>query len=204
MFIFIRLLFLCLLLILTKQTVTAQDITDDFDITDELQYSFWGGYSFSSVKFLGKTPDAQTTITGIGVKKLLRNFSNGAKLFYSADVIPYLQYEYPKRDEGGRRVIGTGWGMSPIGYFLVRPVNRFFHPFVQTTGGFIQMDKTFPTDLGRKLNFTFDITFGTRMPVYRNYLLTLGYKFHHISNAQTGTENPGLDSNFLFLSFSIQ
>jgi hypothetical protein len=32
---------------------------------------------------------------------------------------------------------------------------------------------------------------------------TIGYKYHHLSNAETGTINPGIDSNIIYLGFSI-
>ncbi|MEX0608228.1 MAG: acyloxyacyl hydrolase [Balneolaceae bacterium] len=166
-------------------------------------YTFWGGYSFNSVRFLGKTPDSQTTIFGFGFKKLLKEYPNGNQLYYSADIIPYLQYVYPKRDEAWKRTEVTGWGVSPVGFYLINPTSNYFHPFIEATGGSAYMKHTFPTDMARRLNFTFDVTIGTKVKISGKNILTVGYKFHHISNAETGNENPGLDSNFLFLSFSI-
>ncbi|HBQ60412.1 MAG TPA: hypothetical protein DD671_12530, partial [Balneolaceae bacterium] len=74
---------------------------------------------------------------------------------------------------------------------------------IQTTGGFIYMESNFPTDQARRFNFTFDVTLGANIPISHFAGISLGYKFHHISNAETGKENPGLDSNFLFLTLSI-
>ena len=33
--------------------------------------------------------------------------------------------------------------------------------------------------------------------------LTLGYKLHHISNANTGRSNPGMDSHVVYAGFSF-
>ncbi|MEX0720885.1 MAG: acyloxyacyl hydrolase [Balneolaceae bacterium] len=191
--------------ITSTSTIHAQINTNqtNSEIDSEFIFSLWGGYSFNSIRFLGKTPDSQTTIIGIGMKKLLKEYPNGNRLYYSTDIIPYLQYQYPKRDEAWKRSEGTGFGISPIGFYLIKPLSNNFFPFVQASGGAIYMDQLFPTDLARKLNFTFDVTIGTRLKIADKNVLTFGYKFHHISNAQTGSENPGLDSNFLFLSFSI-
>ncbi|MEQ8525436.1 acyloxyacyl hydrolase [Gracilimonas sp.] len=166
--------------------------------------SFWGGYSFSSVRFLGKTENSQTQILGIGIQKPLKKYYGNKLLWYTADLIPYIHFTYPKRDENNRIVSRKGFGLSPIGFTLMNSSQKLFTTFVRTTGGMIFMESNFPTDDARKLNFTFDITLGANFRFNSFGMISFGYKFHHISNAETGTENPGLDSNFLFLKLSIQ
>lgn len=185
----------------SQQTTLARQAHPSW--VDNTRFTVWGGHSFSSMRFLGKTPDSQTSILGIGMRYKLRDFDNGDALFYTADIIPYVEYHYPKRDENNRRTTRTGWGLSPVGYQYVAATNHWLFPYVQTTGGFMYMNNEFPTDRARRLNFTFDITIGAHFAISARNTITLGYKFHHISNGQTGIENPGLDSNFLFVLFSI-
>lgn len=168
------------------------------------RYNFWGGYSFNSIKFLGKTQNSQTQIFAIGYEKKIREYPNKRNLWYTADIIPYIHFQYPKRDENNRIVTRSGFGVSPVGFALTQSSPQRITPFVQTTGGIIYMESNFPTDKSRRLNFTFDITVGGKIKINSFSTVSLGYKFHHISNAETGKENPGLDSNFLFLTFSIQ
>lgn len=202
-------LFLAVLISLILLTATpslfAQITSHESTLKDKEQVhlTFWGGYSFNSIRFLGKTPDSQTAIIGIGIKKKLKDYADGKSLYYSADIIPYLQYDYPKRDEAGKRTEVTGFGISPVGFFISKPFSENVFPFLQASGGVIYMDQIFPTDLARRLNFTFDVTLGASIQFLGRNAFTFGYKFHHISNAQTGYENPGLDSNFLFFSFTI-
>ena len=170
----------------------------------ESYFSFWGGYSFNSVKFLGKTGHSQTQVIGFGYQRSLKEYPGNKTLWYTADIIPYLHFNYPKRDEANRMVSRSGFGLSPVGFALTNSEAKGFSPFIRTTGGIILMEKNFPTDDARKLNFTFDITFGGNYRFNSFGMLSFGYKFHHISNAETGDENPGLDSNFLFLKLSIQ
>lgn len=167
-------------------------------------YSVWGGYSFNSVKFLGKTKNSQTHILALGYQKQFSNYKGKGELYYSMDIIPYLGFEYPKRDEDDRRVSRSGFGLSPIGFLWKGKSSKRIIPFAHTTGGLIFMESNFPTDLSRRLNYTFDVTLGVNLRLGRAALLSFGYKFHHISNAETGKQNPGLDSNFLFLSISTQ
>lgn len=178
--------------------VNAQGLNVQDDV---VSFTFWGGHSFNSIKFLGRTPDSQSSIFGIGFKKRIKSYPNKARLYYTADFIPYVEYHYPKRDENNKRAFRKGFGLSPVGFQLQKASGTVFQPYIQATGGTIYMNATFPTDRARRLNFTFDFTVGTDILISGRKYLTLGYKFHHISNGQTGKENPGLDSNFLFLSF---
>lgn len=156
------------------------------------------------MRFLGKTPDSQSEILSLSYQREMRTYSNGRKLWYMAGIIPFIHFKYPKRDAGNRITTRRGFGISPVGFLLTEEQYQNFTPFIQTTGGIIFMNDYFPTDQSRRLNFTFDITLGANIPITRAFGLSFGYKFHHISNAETGNENPGLDSNFLFLSLSIE
>ena len=189
------------LMICTTNTVLGQDkIESDHDNFEELQFRLWTGYSFNSVYLLGKTKNTISKIIGIGFKRHIRNYESGAKLYYTADVIPFVEYEYPKRDDGDNFHLAKGFGISPIGFQLMNSITPQVSYSMSISGSFIIMDNTFPTDKGRKLNFTFDPSIALNTKLNSNLSLNLGYKFHHISNAQTGKENPGIDSNFLFLS----
>ncbi|MEX0844574.1 MAG: acyloxyacyl hydrolase [Balneolaceae bacterium] len=167
-------------------------------------FNVLGGYSFTSVQFLGKTANSQTQILSFGYQQKIRDYPNQKTLWYTADIIPYLHYQYPKRDEGDRFVRRSGFGFSPVGFMLKKSTSNIVTPFFRTSGGIIYMENEFPTDQSRRLNFTFDVTAGGNLHITPNIFISFGYKFHHISNAQTGSENPGLDSNFLFLKLSLQ
>ena len=72
-----------------------------------------------------------------------------------------------------------------------------------TSGGFALVNQNFPTDKGRKLNFMFDLSTSILTKLANHLSIAVGYKFHHISNANTGSQNPGIDSNFLYFSIHI-
>ncbi len=169
-----------------------------------LEFRAWSGYSFSSVYFLGKTRSAQTLITGFGIRTAIRKYGKDALLYYTADIIPFIHFDYPKRDANNRRVSRTGFGFSPVGFLFAKPINKYFSYQFGISGSFILMETEFPTDKGRKLNYTFDPSVMIQNHITKSFSLSAGYKFHHISNAQTGSENPGLDSNFLFLTITIK
>lgn len=194
------LIVLLVLPLLSIQTLKAQAPTFE----QETRWSVWGGYSANSMRFLGKTEQSQTQIFALGFQKSIKAYSPNKLLWYTADIIPYIHFDYPKRDENNRRVSRSGFGVSPVGFAITNSLSNWLTPYIQSTGGIIYMEDNFPTDQARTLNFTFDITLANSFTINRFSIISIGYKFHHISNAQTGEENPGLDSNFFFLTFSIQ
>lgn len=173
-----------------------------FQTQNNISFRTWVGYSKKSVSLLGKTKNSSSLIYGIGVKKLI-NKQKDYTINYTADVVPYIYYKYPKRDDGDQITETTGFGFSPVGFELEYELSRFIGFISSTSGYFIYIRDTFPTDKGRKLNFAFDISPGFRLKIIEPISVVMGYKFHHISNAQTGEENPGIDSNFLFFTFQI-
>ena len=162
----------------------------------------FAGYSPLSIWLLGKTPESQTFMISanynIPIKELKRNID----LYYSAGVIPYIWYNYSKRDRNGDKYNASGFGVYPAGFNFIKEMNQNLSLMVQTAGGIIYMDQVFPTDKSRRLNFTFELSLSLHKKLSNRFGVYFGYKFHHISNAQTGVENPGLDSNFIFISFS--
>lgn len=193
-------LFILFFLVFLSGNLSAQKKLADYPI----QFRVWSGYSFNSVYFLGKTTNAKSAIVGIGFKTPIRKYGSDVLLYYTTDLIPYIYFDYPKRDDNDRPTERQGLGISPIGFLLEKKINTFLSYELSVSGSFILIDDEFPTDNGRKLNFTFDPSFALQANLSESVNLSGGYKFHHISNAQTGKENPGLDSNFLFLSITIK
>ena len=169
-----------------------------------IQFRAWSGYSFGSIYLLGKTKNARSFITGIGARKPIRKYGNTGLLYYTVDIIPYIFFDYPKRDDNDRFIEHSGFGISPFGLLFEKQLNSVFSYQMGVSGAFIFMEAIFPTDKGRRLNFTFDPSFTIEAKLTNSLSMASGYKFHHISNGQTGKENPGLDSNFLFLSFILK
>lgn len=195
----VHLLILLFCISLIGEAASAQENKED---TGLLSLRTWMGYSRSSVVFLGKTDNAETSIFGLGIRKFLKSTAD-FDIYYTVDFIPHLYFKYPKRDDGDRIHSAKGVAVSPVGFEFEKLVKQHLALKLSTSGSFVVMDTTFPTNKGRKLNFTFDISPALSFKVAEPFSLIMGYKFHHISNAQTGKENPGVDSNFLFLSLQF-
>ncbi len=85
--------------------------------------------------------------------------------------------------------------------YLPRSGRLRFH--ASGTGGFLIFTRDVPVPGATKFNFAFDIGGGLQFGVASNWALTLGYKFHHLSNASTTGVNPGLDANVFYAGFSF-
>ena len=76
-------------------------------------------------------------------------------------------------------------------------------PFVSSQGGILYFTEQVPLPGSSQFNFSFH--FGGGLDFYRHnaHFLTLAYRFHHISNADSGHFNPGIDSNLIYVAVPV-
>ena len=103
----------------------------------------------------------------------------------------------------GRRIT-YGFGLEPVGFdFNFRRHHRF-QPVVGINGGFAIFRRDVPVSNSNSFNFTFSLRGGVQIFTSQSRSITIGYRFHHISNADTGNPfNPGIDSNFIYAGYSF-
>ncbi|HET8825984.1 MAG TPA: acyloxyacyl hydrolase, partial [Terriglobales bacterium] len=103
----------------------------------------------------------------------------------------------------GRRTT-YGFGLEPVGFdFNFRRRHRF-QPVVGINGGFLKFTRDVPVSNSNSFNFTFSLRGAVQIFTNESHSVTIGYRFHHISNANTGNPfNPGIDSNFIYAGFSF-
>ena len=177
------------------------------------ELSIWSGYSFASMsgKFLAITPGRQFAIVGLQYGRILAAGDKVASA-YTFDVIPMAMVtNNPQTEVIGEGIFSTeqvrttsvyGFGLAPIGlkfYFLQARRLKFF---ANTSGGILTFLNEVPVENARKFNFTFDFGLGMQITTDSHWALTLGYKLHHLSNAETAHSNPGLDSSVFYLGVS--
>ena len=106
------------------------------------------------------------------------------------------------RTGGGHRVYSHGIGGSPIGAQVNFVHFRHIEPFLTSGGGFLYFNHRMFQQT--RFNFTAQLGGGVQfLTSSRRTALDLGYKYHHISNANLGDRNPGLDSHMLFVGVSL-
>jgi hypothetical protein len=178
------------------------------NITPKNEFMIWGGVSPDSNKLIGMTENARLGVMALRYARLFRP-GRHIHLKYTMDAIPvsYLSFPTTAGDDTlgieEKRKSVYGWGFSPVGLQINFGRQRKLQPFISTSGGFIYFSEPVPSALGKNFNFTADFGIGVQYFLRDNKAVTIGYKYHHLSNAYRGEENPGFDSNLFYVGFSF-
>jgi hypothetical protein len=113
-----------------------------------------------------------------------------------------IVYSYNYTDTCSRRWT-IGEGISPVGFqwnFLPR---RKLQPVILGHGGYMYSTQPIPDGGSGSFNFTFDFGVGLELYRTRTRSVRLDYRYHHISDHYTTTENPGIDNGLFTLTYSF-
>ena len=182
------------------------------------EFGVWAGYSPDSPHVIGTTSHRQLGLLAVRYARTLWE-NHSISLQYTIDVLPLELILQPKVTQeifttppprttfvyGHREFVYAG-GINPIGFKFnfLRP--HRLQPFVASTAGFVASEARVPIDVpgGTLFNFTFDFQGGLQyFNSSRSGAWMLGYKHHHISNANRSALNPGMDSNVIFVGYSF-
>lgn len=94
-----------------------------------------------------------------------------------------------------------GEAISPFGMqWNFRP-DRKLQPFLSSHGGYMYSTKEIPVDSAGSFNFTFDVGGGLELYRTRTRSIRVEYRYHHISNGNTATRNPGIDNGLFQVTY---
>jgi hypothetical protein len=105
-----------------------------------------------------------------------------------------------KEQTGNEPVYGAG-GM-PFGFKLLIGSSSNVRLFGATSVGGLWFTRDVPIPDGRRFNFSFEYGGGIEFGRRTQRTIILGYKFHHLSNANSAAVNPGLDSGVIYVGIS--
>src|SRR5207244_8898735 len=164
------------------------------------EFGIWGGISFDSPTLIGKTPDARFGNLGLRYGRVLAA-SKSVAFEWTIDAVPLSILSnnrlLPVFSGNGFTVYAPkrksvyGWGAAPIGLKFNFRRNRRVQPFGHATGGFLYFSRQAPVDDSSRFNFTFDFSGGVQIVNSNRRSFTVGYKYKHTSNGNTGPFNPG-------------
>jgi Lipid A 3-O-deacylase (PagL) len=175
------------------------------------EFGIWGGISFHSPTLIGKTPDANFGNIGLRYGRVLAA-SKTVAFSWTIDAVPVAVLSNNRFNvvPSGSGFVVTqtrksvyAWGIAPIGLKLNFRRNRKVQPFGQATGGFLYFNEDVPVAGAARFNFTFDFSGGVQIVNSNRRAITIGYKYHHISNGYRATFNPGVDLQMIFVGFSV-
>lgn len=150
--------------------------------------NFSSGVLFSPFLAIGQRPTINYTMTEVQIGYMLtdvrgRNWWRGN---FEAAGEGFASWIY--QGEGSFIAGGTIWGR----YNFVQPGARLV-PFGQIGLGMVSTDIN-RRIVGQPFNFNIEVGLGTRYLLSEHWGLNLEFRYQHISNANTGVHNLGINS----------
>ena len=153
---------------------------------------------------LGGVPDGELLITFLSVtrsfvhwKRFSASYFGEALPFVVVTKIPNAQ----KIWDGEGPDLGAG--LAPVGLRLSLNLGRGILAFAEGNGGGVAFARAMPEPEARSLNFLGSAGAGLRIGGrdHRSYIV--GYRFTHLSNANTAEENPGFNAHVFYLGIML-
>jgi hypothetical protein len=173
------------------------------------EVGFWGGYSADSMIGIGKVHDrkyfelnAQYAITMLAGRQMaLKGVFELVPVALLNEPTEYY-FDTHHKPTGSRAGATTyAGGATPLG-LQVNFLNRHrVQPFVDAHGGLLYFTRQEPVPNSSQFNFTFNFGAGVQVFTGTRSSLLLGYKYHHISNDNSGNANPGVDNNEIYAGY---
>lgn len=195
--------------------------TDDaFDRKNE--FAVWGGFAPDIPRVFGGSRRSTFGEIGLRYSRRIATTENLA-LKYQIDFIPLaiINYERERLIPGiaptpvvvdRSEQTAYAFGLTPVNFQLNFRRRAKIQPFITAEAGMLFFNKKIPDDrsvlrpnqVGRKFNFTLAGGGGVEFLTDDARSYTVGFKFHHISNASTGNINPGFDQNLFYFGYTFK
>jgi hypothetical protein len=178
--------------------------------TSEL--GFWAGYSPNNPTAIGTTTNRPFFEVNAQYARVLTTGRSWA-LKYMVEFVPVALIFQPRQSAqtqgasvpvdlpGSRRTI-YGGGTSPIGLQINFRRTHLVQPYLNATAGMLYFTEQVPVSNSSQFNFAVSWGAGVQFWHRESQSISLGYKFHHISNANSASRNPGVDSNLFYAGYS--
>jgi opacity protein-like surface antigen len=162
------------------------------------EFGVWFGGQFGNGHAFGSTTDSRMYQVEARYSRLVST-NRLIALRYVAEVVPLSVVGDPQAN--GQRVYAYGAGGSPIGVQINFLYSHRIQPFLVSSGGFLYFNRAMFG--ATQFNFTAQLGAGVQVFTSRHHSIDFGYKYHHISNANLGRINPGMDSHVVFVGVSF-
>ena len=178
------------------------------------EFGFWGGISFQATTiFAGlhndEAADRKFVIAAFRYGRTLAA-NNSVALQYTLDAIPLAVATgvIVSRTTVGsvttfERETAYGAGLTPAALQLDFANGSKVHPFIHVNGGFLIFNKPVPIEDSGQFAFVGEAGGGLRIFTSDRRAVSLGVRFHHISNGNRSGSNRGLNQFVFYAGFSI-
>lgn len=199
--------------------VRAQDSTH---AQPAREFELWAGVAQDSPRWgaLGETPGMNLALVALRFSHPLGSGTPSRSTTYHFDLVPIAiispSYESAPPSSGivcrpgalcviareqdpGLFPRGSvlGVGIAPLGLTTHFRRNRAVSTSLGMTGGGMYFERPTPTTRAGRTNFTASVELGLQFNRPEGHAFLLTYRLHHISNARTAAENPGVASHLI-------
>jgi hypothetical protein len=177
------------------------------------QFELFAGYSPASSTLIGTESDRRFIAAGFSYQYRCWIW-NSISVSYSATAMPaaillqpaetLFNFVPPYQRLSPPHAV-YGFAIAPLGFTFDFLRTRRVHPFFEIVEGLIASTEPIPENQpdASGLNFLFDLGGGLRWNTSPRRVVTVGYRFLHISNGDTTSFNPGVDNNVFYLGYSF-
>ncbi|HEY2964196.1 MAG TPA: acyloxyacyl hydrolase [Pyrinomonadaceae bacterium] len=198
-----------------SSSVLAQSTDNPFLLKrGDNEFGFWGGFSPAATTIFGglhedEAEDRKFFIAAFRYGRTLAA-NNSLALQYMLDAVPVAVATgtiVSRTTVGGvttfQRETAYGAGVTPLGLQLDFANGSKVHPFAHVNGGLLWFNKSVPIEDAGQFAYVGEAGGGVRIFTSEKRAVSIGVRFHHISNGDRTGSNRGLNQFVIYAGFSI-
>lgn len=212
-----RLLLSLVFALFVSTSVFAQNSDNPFQLKrGDNEFGFWGGVSPKATTIFGglhddEAEDRKFFIAALRYGRTLTG-NNSVALQYTLDVVPVAvatgvivsRTTSPAGVDTFRRETAYGAGFTPLGLQLDFRNGSKVHPYAHVNGGLLYFNKSMPIEDAGRFAWVGEAGGGLRIfTSEKRHAVSLGVRFHHISNGDRQGSNRGLNQFVIYAGFSV-
>ena len=197
-------------------SVCAQNTDNPFQLKHgDNEFGFWGGISPKATTIFGglhddEAEDRKFFIAALRYGRTLAA-NDSLALQYTLDVVPLAvatgtivsRTTSPSGVDTFHRETAYGAGFTPAGLQLDFANGSKVHPFAHVNGGFLYFNKSVPIEDAGRFAWVGEAGGGLRIFTSERRAVSVGVRFHHISNGDRQGSNRGLNQFVIYAGFSV-
>jgi lipid A 3-O-deacylase PagL len=166
-------------------------------------FDFWCAGTLSNGHILGFSSGRRLTTCNIGFARRIfwgrrLSIDYAAALTSAAWLSEPAQFDADSFALTSRTRHVFGGGGSPVGIEIMGPAVGPVRLMLESLGGFLYFSQRVLSPRASQFNFTVDIAPSLLISASTHWGFVAGYRYHHMSNANIGDKNPGVDSEILY------
>jgi len=164
------------------------------------------GRSVGALHIYGYADDCQLQVTGLQYVRHSFGHIGPVRVDYMGEVMPLITLHQPARFNHLLQSVGKqqqtiyGGDIAPAGARLLLFPRARLRPYFTGAGGVAFFGSPILSPKATRLNFSAEFGAGFQYRINDRMQMRAGYSVFHLSNGDTGSHNPALDTNFIYVA----